>query len=464
MAAWSGTVHLLLAENAQFPAMILAELQQDKVTLAKAELAVLHEERVLIPQGGGEAVALGGRLRIKAPGDALGEDTYFLVRDVGPDQGLPNSLSGRPFEVTALGVDSARGISAFNGTITLEIFYQEGEAAGDEAGLTLFWFDPSLETWRPLPTVVDQDRNVLQGITDHLSVFDFTVQNWEAARLPSISAFQVAPFTGAATYSMPIELPSGPGGLQPTLSLTYNSQAVDAAGSRTQSSWVGMGWSLETGSIRRNMNGTIEYEDDDTYTLQVNGVASLLIPVPDADGDPNTINFKTADDNFYRIREYVSTGPMGYLGETSYWLVWDNVGNQYRFDPGAYYPDYNSCWIQMLRRWEWPLSRVTNSFGQSITYAYDTEVKVTNKCDSHPTEQADQSYHTIAAYPLSITYPHNRYRVRFLRTSRSDIDPAWEDINSRVLFQRTLLSEVVVDHDSDGNGSFEQVVRRYVFT
>src|SRR3989304_5900499 len=114
----------------------------------------------------------------------------------------------------------------------------------------------------------------------------------------------------------------------------------------------------------------------------------------------------------------------------------------------------------MLRRGQWPLARITNRFGQSVTYEYATETKATKKCDLPPV-RADPSYHAVAIYPARIVYPHGRYRVTFVRTGRTDYDPAWEDQGSFTLYQRSLLSEVRVEHDADGDGAFEQLIGKY---
>ena len=73
--------------------------------------------------------------------------------------------------------------------------------------------------------------------------------------------------------------PPAPGGLQPQLALTYNSQVIDNSTAFVQASWVGMGWSLDTGYIERNMHGTDNTLTDDTYSLSLNGVSMPLLPI-----------------------------------------------------------------------------------------------------------------------------------------------------------------------------------------
>ncbi|MBC6940315.1 MAG: hypothetical protein DWB59_09890, partial [Anaerolineae bacterium] len=131
--------------------------------------------------------------------------------------------------------------------------------------------------WKlPLSQYVDTESNILYASTDHFTVFDTYNSGWQSAETPTLELFQHAGYTGAASFSMPIKMPPGPGGFQPSLSLSYNSQTVDSATTDTQASWVGMGWSLDAAAyIERNGFGT-KITDDDTYSLTLQGMGGTL--------------------------------------------------------------------------------------------------------------------------------------------------------------------------------------------
>ncbi len=64
------------------------------------------------------------------------------------------------------------------------------------------------------------------------------------AFLPSLQGFQASLYTGAASFSYPIAVPKGPGGLAPNLTLSYSSAAYDGKGgirNKQQAVWVGRG-------------------------------------------------------------------------------------------------------------------------------------------------------------------------------------------------------------------------------
>lgn len=78
--------------------------------------------------------------------------------------------------------------------------------------------------------------------------------SYAATPLNQASSWQVAEQTGAFSWSHELTLPVVPGPLQPSLSLSYSSQAVDGltSASNNQASWVGDGFSMWSGYIERS--------------------------------------------------------------------------------------------------------------------------------------------------------------------------------------------------------------------
>ena len=225
-----------------------------------------------------------------------------------------------------------------------------------------------------------------------------------------------------------------------------------------RASWVGMGWSLEGDYISRDQHGTPNYYNDDTFSLQVNGVGGLLLPIADADGNALTVDYKLADDNFWRVRRYIITDTVNKKDDT-YWVAWDKDGSQYRFDDRARYPAIpgNQCANLFRQTWQWSLSKERNAFGKELTYSYYL------KSENRSPKTGCSALTDLAVYPDSITYANSRYRVRFERsaTLRNDYSTAWDSTSSTMLYKRSKLDKIWIEHDSDGNGSFDVIIRKY---
>lgn len=323
-----------------------------------------------IDQNGGEMEGLNQKVRIIFPEGALPEKARIKVNQVEDWEKLPYSLSGHPVELTAEKMDGQEQYHNFNEKVQIEISYDENELNGDETTLTLFYFDEANQYWTPIETRVDPEADILTGWTDHFSVFDYDVQNWQAHMPNTIQGFQVSSFTGAAAYEFPIELPPGPAGLKPSVSLSYNSQTIDGASSSSQASLAGAGWNLNAGGyIQRNMRKDSQhFVGDDTFTMVVGGVSHLLLPVPEndgGDGDPATQDFHTADESYWRISKTVTyNNSSGYLTEVSSWVVWDKTGNRYEFSLKGHYLSCEST--HTYRPWIWMLDRIYNQSNQFI--------------------------------------------------------------------------------------------------
>jgi len=84
-------------------------------------------------------------------------------------------------------------------------------------------------------------------------------------------AADVALHTGAATMSIPIEVPPGRAGIEPNLALSYNSYRGNG--------WIGVGWDLEMGAIQRSTKFGVDYDANDF--VAVDGNSSELVPRPE---------------------------------------------------------------------------------------------------------------------------------------------------------------------------------------
>lgn len=420
---------------------------------ATSPVAVSDTVTATVPVEGGEVRAFEGRVAVRFPAGAADEALRIVVRPLPTTAEIPYSLSAWPFEIVAEGEASKQPVRRFKQPIQIEVHYEDEWVRGDEESLFLFYFDEEHKGWIPLPSRVDSERNVLVGESDHLTLFDFDWQNWEAAKLPTLAGFQVSQFTGAAQYSYAFDLPQGPGGWQPQLTLNYNSQTVDGATNQTQASWVGMGWSLDTGYVEREMKGT-PHVGDDYFTLVLNGASHRLVLGTDG-------KWHTTDESFLRIDYSANVNTYG--GQTGFWTVWDKTGNNYIFgDTGnhrATFPvDDNQAGNDPLWTWRWSLHTATNIYNQSIDYSYVYE-GVAKSCGS---SSATEGGNDVAVYPSQITYPNGKYRILFDRANRNDYDGSWPGTTNcwRVRFQRSLLSQIRIQHH---NGSGWEDVRKYVF-
>src|SRR3990167_9139670 len=79
------------------------------------------------------------------------------------------------------------------------------------------------------------------------------------------------PNSGAALYSIPIAIPPGRAGVEPQLSLQYNSQSTD------NSNIVGYGWDIPLPHIvRLNKQGMNKIFDEDDYSSSLDGELLLI--------------------------------------------------------------------------------------------------------------------------------------------------------------------------------------------
>ena len=387
-----------------------------------------------------------GRVSVNFPPQALSGPADVLVSELD-DTGLirPVGEARTAFKVEAYDPEG-NAIRHFSQPVTITVHYDPDLYRGKESTLSLVYFNEDKGRWESVPGEVDPNQHILIGYSDHLSIYNAKPGDPQGDLLPNMQAFQVAPLTGAATYSIPITVPEGPGGLKPNMALTYNSQAVDSGTFVSQAPWVGMGWNLDTGFITRNLNGTPDELTDDTFSISLNGVNSLLLKQTDD-------YYHTIDESYLRVKFHDSDNP-------KWWEAWDKTGNHYEFKATDLYNNksvakYPSCSAGDVI-YQWGLTKLTNIYQQSLYFTYQFDYAQFQMCS-----------HTVgidrAMYPYTIVYPNKHYRVGFVTSGgRTDRDTFSEGTFYFVEYQR--LRQILIQHDSDNDGLFDgstTTIRQY---
>ncbi len=205
--------------------------------------------------------------------------------------------------------------------------------------------------------------------------------NFGAEPLSEANTWVTGGSSGAFKHSYPIGVPPVPGGLEPHVSLDYNSQAVDGLTSATnnEASWIGDGWDYSPGFIE------IEYPTCSTVPFQPstgdlcpeagqmilsrNGVSAPIV---------------AGSGGVYKAE---ADGGEEVLNQGTYWEVIEPDGTQYYFGmnqlPGyaSGDPTTNSVWTVPIlsgsgfttKPWRYMLDYVVDPHGNAIAYFYNTQ-------------------------------------------------------------------------------------------
>ncbi len=159
----------------------------------------------------------------------------------------------------------------------------------------------------------------------------------------STEKFQVEPSTGTASLNIPIDVPQGRKGIQPSLSLMYNSSFPNGI--------LGGGWNLELGSIQRSTKrGVPTYNDSqDTFVLAQQGSSQELVSI---------------GGGLYRAKIEGAFMKIEYNGSSG-WLVTDKKGIKYYFGQNSASQQNDGS-----RVFKWCLDRVEDLNANYMTIAY----------------------------------------------------------------------------------------------
>ncbi|MEU1040187.1 HYD1 signature containing ADP-ribosyltransferase family protein [Streptomyces sp. NPDC005907] len=228
--------------------------------------------------------------------------------------------------------------------------------------------------------------------------------DYKATSLAPSSEWGVDTSSGAFTWSYPITTPPVPGGMQPTVGLSYNSQSIDGqtATTNNQGSWAGQGFSYDPGFIERSYKGCADDGQAtnlgdqcwafDNATLSLTGGTSGEIIKDDTTG-----GWRISNDDNSKVEHL--TGASNGDNDGEYWKVTTVDGTQYFFglnrlpgyasgneetdstwavpvygdDSGE--PCYNATFANAYctQAWRWNLDHVIDPHGNVMSYFYGKE-------------------------------------------------------------------------------------------
>ncbi len=166
--------------------------------------------------------------------------------------------------------------------------------------------------------------------------------------------------TGAATYNIPIQVPPGTAGIQPSLALTYNSQSGNGL--------AGVGWSLSGFSailrcprtiVQDGISGSINYDANDRFCL--NGERLIRIDLGLNYGAPGQV-YRTEHESFTKVQSFG-----GIDGNPAYFVARTKSGQNLYFGntPDSAVEAYGQSKIR-----SWALGRVEDRAGNFLTISY----------------------------------------------------------------------------------------------
>ena len=340
-----------------------------------------------------------------------------------------------------------------------------------EQDVKTFYFDEQAGSWKELERVaVDTQAKVIISLTDHftdminatvtvpdhpqtLSYNPNSIKDIKAADpgagINLIDAPQ-ANSMGDARLAYPIEVPPGRNGMQPQLSVNYNSSGGEG--------WLGLGWDLALPAITIDTRWGVPRYDaaNETETYSFNG--EQLTPV----AHRNSLQARAAEKIFHtrvegQFQKIIRHGahPASY-----WWEVVDKNGTRFFYggSPETNGPAADSTLADPAGNiFKWALREVRDLNGNGITY---TCVRVSDPGLSGGTVPGYQLYLKTINYTRSNGAP-GAYTVTFIRDSELPNYTRRPDvvIDARGGFKMVtaaLLKRVEVTVDGD-------LIRRYDF-
>ena len=285
---------------------------------------------------------------------------------------------------------------------------------------------------------------------------------------PTAGVVSIAPPTpnnmGTVNTSFPIKLPAGRAGMQPELSVNYNSEGGNG--------WMGLGWDLSIPGVSLDTRwGAPRYDaSKETEIYAMGGGMLTLKDGADYTNPHRKDNIsRTSERQFYpRIEgSYAKVIRHGNSPTNYWWEVTDKTGNK------SFYGGYTGVGVvnnSVLRTGTsltdgnisyWGLYRTEDTNGNYVQYNYDPGQIISNMGNA-PGQNGKEFYIQSIDYTKNTNAPNdsNFYRVTFNRvSSRSDVQ-----INARngvIQVTKDLLSGIQIQMVR--TGTTPENIRSYKF-
>ena len=227
---------------------------------------------------------------------------------------------------------------------------------------------------------------------------------------------------GAATYTIPLQVPEGLGGLKPNLSLCYNSQGKNGL--------LGWGWDLAGLSAITRTGKSLYY---DSYVTPVNYNTDRflidgqhLLQVGGGSYGNNNVSYRTEEDALSNITSYTESGTNG----TAYFIVRTSDGHTLYYGNTS---DSKALKNSSNNIGAWLLKRVEDQYGNLMEYHY---------------QQSANSYQL-----QKITYSGNNndniapcFSVEFQYETRDDRELSY--VGSTLYEKKDLLTRISIKNNN----------------
>jgi RHS repeat-associated protein len=352
---------------------------------------------------GGTIASRDGRVSINLPSQAVSEPLHVKITSQASASLTPildhAFVSAWQFDAFATNRAMAR-VSSFPADVTITVNYTEQDLLGRNPDTLRFWtWNEADNRWDELPSEHVPNSGTVIVHVNHFSL-DAGTSDPAVLQPAFLRAYQTNLQTGASNVTVPITVPPGRNGLTPNLNLSYSSDRVNEMKSAmNQGSWLGVGWDLDVGSIRKEFPVNPQLCNpacNPRYFIDLNGVSDELVQGSD-------LKWRTRHEQFLRVQQNGSCDVVSLTPGTvnpsptppCSWIVTDKHGTTFYFGAttsgadasAARYYDYywGAPYYQYkLYYYDWDLRVVVDTHNNYVAYGYLQQILSDNPGGTAP--------------------------------------------------------------------------------